>query len=240
MSLSPKLEELIWSGKARFETRAFSFQQYSILPVQDDSFIIVTGYDFQPAGIVNDTDLQENAYQGVQRIEFFDGFRYNHYLHKMSGAARPLQGTSVDHRHSLRPFHSVDNLYNIYKEDVGVCVSVMPDMRVTNDTIQLNLIRNKFRDSLNTAGDNREYTDFANVGSTFNNQPEFGQAYGGGPVANLDFTEFNFEDNVGGANVHNYNRGGSQNYSKDNDCPNMWYLIVKFVRVLESPTENIL
>lgn len=240
MSLSPKLEELIWSGKARFETRAFAFQQYSILPVQDDSFIIVTGYDFQPANVVNDTTEIGPEYQGVQRLEFFDGFRYNHYLHKMSGPPRGITGSSNDHRHSMKPFHSVDNLYNIYKDDVGVCVSVMPEMRVVNDTIQLNVIRNKFRDSLNTAGDNREYTDGANVGSTFNNEIEYGQAYGAGPVNNLDFTEFNFEDNVGGANVHSYNRAGSQVYSKEQGTGNMWFLNVKFVRVLESPTENIL
>ena len=68
--MTNKLEELIWEGKARYETRAFAIQQYNLIDVPADEFIVITGYDFQPANICNDGVGGATMYQGLHRIEF--------------------------------------------------------------------------------------------------------------------------------------------------------------------------
>ena len=231
-----KLEELILNNQARFETRVFGLQQYSLLPCPDNCKIVITGYDFQPANIVNDTfnDASE-AYQGLQRVSFFDGSRYDHFLHKMSGQSSFIQTSFPDRaRQGNRPFHKVDGLYMIYNKDVGVEVSMAPEITVSPSAINLNLIPQLFPQNLSFGSDFNEYQDASfNFGGSLNATPQYSQAYAVPPV-NPDFVDFNFED---GSGPHRYNVSGINVYNK-NEMANAWYLLVKYVVIFNRPESS--
>lgn len=230
------LENLILTNQARFETRAFGLQQYSVLPVQKGEKIVILGYDFQPANVVNDTfnGGRNTSYAGVQRISFFDGSRYNHFLHKMSGSVEYLNDATNNGRRSIKPFHSVDGLYIIYNKDIGVEVSMAPEISIQPSTINLTILNQLFNPNLSGNLDASEYSDGANFGSNFGTNPQLIQAYGTPPAAPPDFVEFNFEDTSGGTILHRYNTTGSNVYTKD-EIANAWYLLVKYVTIYNNP-----
>lgn len=232
--ISPKLEELIWNGQARYESRAFAIQTYNLLPVPDNEFLIITGYDFQPAQIVLDTANAQDAYQGLHRIEILSGGNYNSYFHKMSGnSVFTSQNATAEQRVSEKPFHSVRELYMVCKKDIGICLSVMPDITALNPApFDQSLTRNLFNQQSTLLNDFQQYLGFPNGVSSLNNSP-YSQAYGSGPVNNLDGTFFSFRDN---ATIHRYKRFPSDLYAKDE--MNLWTLVVHFVRVFNNP-DNI-
>ena len=228
-----KLEELILNNQARFETRVFGLQQYSLLPCPDNCKIVIIGYDFQPANIVNPTGNSDNAYQGMQRISFFDGSRYDHFLHKMSGSLNFQSALSNANTRTTKPFHKVDGLYMIYNKDVGVEVGMTPSMTVFPAAINLSLVSQLFPQNLSFGQDFNEYTDGGNFGGSLNATPQYSQAYSA-PVTPPDFVDFNFEDTSG---PHRYNIAGSNNYSKI-EIANAWYLLVKYVVIFNRPESN--
>ena len=232
-----KLEELILNNQARFETRVFGLQQYSLLPCPNNCKIVIIGYDFQPANVVNDTENggSETTYQGLQRVSFFDGSRYDHFLHKMSGSSLfvPIGNVNLTGQ-GIRPFHKTDGLYMIYNKDIGVEVSMAPEITVFPSSINLNLVPQLFPQNLSFGSDFKEYQDAsANFGGSLNATPEYSQAYAVPPV-NPDFVDFNFEDGTG---PHRYNRLGSNVYDKQ-DIANAWYLLVKYVVIFNRPESS--
>jgi hypothetical protein len=83
-----QLEKKILAGKAAFETYQAAFTEYNVIPVRSKEYIVILGYTFQPAGTAN--YRREVDGLGVpgqnkvpQKIEFFDGQRYNHFIHRM-------------------------------------------------------------------------------------------------------------------------------------------------------------
>ena len=232
-----KLEELILNNQARFETRVFGLQQYSLLPCPDDCKIVIVGYDFQPANIVNDIEDSgvANSYQGLQRVSFFDGSRYDHFLHKMSGMSLYNSGSGTNRaQQGTRPFHKVDSLYMIYNRDIGVEVAIAPEMQVFPAGLNLALVSQLFPQNLSSGQDFNEYTDGANFGGSLNATPQYSQAYSA-PVTPPDFVDFNFEDSV--AAPHRYNTTGSNVYDK-NEITNAWFLLVKYVVIFNRPESS--
>lgn len=231
-----KLEELILNNQARFETRVFGLQQYSLLPCPDDCKIVIIGYDFQPANVVNDTDGGGvlTSYQGMQRVSFFDGSRYDHFLHKMSGQGFYNSGSATSRaQQGSRPFHKVDGLYMIYNKDIGVEVAMSPSMQVFPAALNLALVSQLFPQNLSSGQDFNEYTDGGNFGGSLNATPEYSQAYSA-PVTPPDFVDFNFEDSAG---PHRYNSTGIDNYSKE-EMANAWFLLVKYVVIFNRPESS--
>lgn len=232
-----KLEELILNNQARFETRVFGLQQYSLLPCPDNCKIVIIGYDFQPANVVNDTENGgiNTAYQGLQRVSFYDGSRYDHFLHKMSGQSLFINTAQSDRaRQGERPFHKVDGLYMIYNKDIGVEVSIAPEITVFPAGLNLALVPQLFPQNLSFGSDFNQYQDaLANFGGSLNATPQYSQAYTVPPV-NPDFVDFNFEDGTG---PHRYNSTGSNVYSKD-EIANAWYLLVKYVVIFNRPESS--
>lgn len=231
-----KLEKLILNNQARFETRVFGLQQYSLLPCPDDCKIVIIGYDFQPANVVNDTlgGGFATSYQGLQRVSFFDGSRYDHFLHKMSGTS-VYQAINPDSRsrQGTRPFHKVDGLYMIYNKDVGVEVGMAPEMQVFPAALNLALVSQLFPQNLSFGQDFNDYTDGGNFGGSLNATPQYSQAYSA-PVTPPDFVDFNFEDTSG---PHRYNASGINVYNK-NEMANAWYLLVKYVVIFNRPESS--
>lgn len=233
-----KLEELILNNQARFETRVFGLQQYSLLPCPENCKIVIIGYDFQPANVVNDTEDGgvTTSYQGLQRVSFFDGSRYDHFLHKMSGQSfynSAIVNTNNRAQQGTRPFHRVDGLYMIYNKDVGVEVGIAPSMTVFPAAINLSLVSQLFPQNLSFGQDFNEYTDGGNFGGSLNATPQYSQAYSA-PVTPPDFVDFNFEDSAG---PHRYNSTGIDNYSNE-EMANAWYLLVKYVVIFNRPESN--
>lgn len=235
-----KLEELILNNQARFETRVFGLQQYSLLPCPDDCKIVIIGYDFQPANVVNDIEDGGplTAYQGLQRVSFFDGSRYDHFLHKMSGQSLFTEGNSLTaqtnrNQQGIRPFHKVDGLYMIYNKDIGVEVSLAPQIQVFPAALNLALVSQLFPQNLSFGQDFNEYTDGGNFGGSLNATPQYSQAYSA-PVTPPDFVDFNFEDSAG---PHRYNATGANVYNKQ-EMANAWFLLVKYVVIFNRPESS--
>ena len=237
--MTNKLEELIWEGKARYETRAFAIQTYNLIDVPADEFIIVTGYDFQPANICNDTGLgAADMFQGLQRIEFISGGTYNAYFHKMSGQSDfILNVTTQELRTSQLPFHQIRDLYIVCKKDIGIQVSVAPDMTGQNPgAFDASLARQVFNGATTSSPDYQSYSALPGNVSVLNNSV-YSNAYASGAVEGASGTNFTFRDTT--ANVHRYNRAGQDLYTKDQGVRTMWTMVVHFVRVFSKPNGSI-
>ena len=229
--LTPKLESLIWEGKARYETRAFAIQAYNLIEVPANEFIIITGYDFQPAQIVIDTVDANEGYQGLHRIEFLSAGNYNAYYHKMSGNTVFLaQNATAEQRVSQKPFHHINGLYMVCKKDIGIALSVMPDITALNPgAFNTPLTNNLFNQLGNQQGDFQQYAGLPGGNSALNNS-NYSEAYAAGRIDGLQSNNFTFRDN---APIHRYKRFGTDVYTKEET--NMWTLVVHFVRIFENP-----
>lgn len=112
-----QLEKLILSGKASFETYQIGITEFNVIPVQSKEFIVVIGYDFYAANDVSIDGVATNQ-KVPQKIEFYDGFRYNHFVHKMmdvTGSSAILQDQRMV---------SNDGLYMLFKRDVGISITI--------------------------------------------------------------------------------------------------------------------
>jgi hypothetical protein len=237
--MTPKLEELIWEGRARFETRSFAIQHYNLIEVPADEFIIITGYDFQPANIVNDVGAgPADMYQGLHRIELISGGSYNSFFHKMSGQSDFIPNvTTQELRSSQLPFHSIRDLYIVCKKDIGIQLSIAPDMTGQNSgSFDTTLAKNVFKGATANIQDYQTYSALPNNVSILNNSV-YSEAYAAGPVNNAAGTNFTFRDTT--ATQHRYNRAGTNLYSRDQGVRTMWTLVVNFVRVFSKPTGQL-
>lgn len=244
MALPAKLEDLILEGKARFETYQAGFTEFNVIPVQSKEFIVITGYSFFPANRANYTEGTTGAVSTIQRIEFFDGSRYNHFIHKMGGGANPADNFTYD-------YHVKDSLYMTFHNDIGIMVTVP-----INETVNLNAFRadidgsngNSARKVINqgtnpylTTPQSVQYgTESASAG-TFNipgnrgiNDPNYTNSMAGGPfgVGSQETNQFQFTAEDGPVY---YNINPTASVSPDDYRLN-WYLNVQFVRVFETGT----
>jgi hypothetical protein len=236
--MTNKLEELIWEGKARYETRAFAIQQYNLIDVPADEFIVVTGYDFQPANVVSDDGTANNAYQGLQRIEIISGGTYNAYYHKMSGQTNYVPNVTTNElRTSQKPFHQIRGLYIVCKKDIGIQLSVAPDMTGQNSgAFDTSLARQVFNGATSNIQEFQTYSALPGNVSALNNSV-YSNAYASGAVDGASGTNFTFRDTT--ATQHVYNRTGTDLYSRDQGVGCMWTLVVHFVRVFAKPNGSI-
>lgn len=237
--MTAKLEELIWNGQARYETRAFAIQHYNLIEVPADEFIIITGYDFQPANIVCDLPGANNGYQGLQRIEFISGGSYNAFFHKMSGQTDFIPNvTSRELESSSKPFHTIRDLYIACKKDIGIQLSVADDMTGQNSgNFDTGLAPQVFRGSTANIQEYQSYSALPGNVSALNNSV-YSEGYASGAVNNASGTNFTFQDTT--ATQHIYNRSGTNLYTRQKGVGAMWTLVVHFVRVLNKPPGSLI
>lgn len=236
--MTNKLEELIWEGKARYETRAFAIQQYNLIDVPADEFLIITGYDFQPANVVNNVGGAANNFQGLQRIEILSGGTYNAYFHKMSGPSlRRANVNASEENNAQKPFHQIRGLYIVCKKDIGIQLSIAPDMTGQNSgAFDTSLARQVFNGATSNVQEYQTYSALPGNVSILNNSV-YSNAYASGAVAGASGTNFTFRDNS--PNQHHYNRVGTDLYTRTEGVNNMWTLVVHFVRVFAKPNGSI-
>jgi hypothetical protein len=248
-----KLEELILAGNATFETYQIGLTEFNVIPVKEKEYIIVLGYDFQAANDVSIPNKSVENNKVIQKIEFFDGFRYNHFIHKMmdiTGSSAILQDQRMV---------SNEGLYMIFKRDVGISITI-PFWANYNWTTYVDTLDGGVArvDVPNTAkniifeGTNRFQTNPISslVGTEMAtpqtssvplnrsvNGSKYSDQYTNGPYGTgFDNNQFNFSPETDPAVYV-----GDQNYETvtPSDMNKGFYLNVKYVRVFQEADENI-
>ena len=245
MAIPAKLEELILEGKARFETFQAGFTEFNVIPVGSKEFIVITGYSITPANRASYSEPSTNVTSTIQRIEFFDGNRYNHFIHKMGGGAGGADNFSYD-------YHLQSDLYLTFHNDIGIMVTVpineavnltgfRDDLDGSNGNTARKVINQGTNPYLTTAQSVQYATESGSAG-TFNvpgnrgiNDPNYTNSMAGGPhgVGSQETNQFQFTSEDGPvfyAAVANYNAITPDSYRVN------WYLNVQFVRVFETGT----
>lgn len=245
MAIPAKLEELILEGKARFETYQAGFTEFNVIPVQSKEFVVITGFNFSPANRCRYVDsLPEiSGISTIQRIEFFDGNNYNHFVAKMGGAVGDTSNTIEEH-------YDMDDLYCVYHNDVGIMVTVPiagpVNLNGFNDTIDgsngnsaRKVINQGTNPYLTTAQTVQYATESASPG-TFNipsnvkvNGPNYSNNLTGGPYAGQETNQFQFTSEPGRVV---YNLANNYVALSPEDFRFNWYLNVQYVRVFNSGT----
>ena len=242
MAIPAKLEELILDGKARFETYQAGFTEFNVIPVQSKEFVVIIGLQFQPANRARYFGAV-GSFATVQRIEFFDGNNYNHFIAKMGGPISGTDNTSYNH-------FDYENLYCVFHNDIGVMVTVpihdAVDLNPFRDTIDGsngNSARKVINQGTNpylTAPQSVQFATESGSAGTFNvpanvkvNGPNYTNNMTGGPHTGQQTNQFQFTAEDGPVYY-----GGVPNYSNvtpDNYREN-WYLNIQYVRVFETGT----
>lgn len=247
MAIPAKLEELILEGKARFETYQAGFTEFNVIPVQSKEFVVITGFNFSPANRCRYVDsLPDNSgLSTIQRVEFFDGNNYNHFVAKMGGSVGDTTNTIEEH-------YDMDNLYCVYHNDVGIMVTVpiaSPiNLNAFNDTIDGsngNSARKVINQGTNpylTTAQTVQYATESGSPGTFNvpgnravNDPNYTNAMTGGPygIGSQETNQFQFTSEPGRVV---YNLANSYAALNPEDFRFNWYLNVQYVRVFNSGT----
>jgi len=136
-SIPTKIEEDFISGKAQYRTFQTGVGGQSILPVPANSYAVIFGYDFSPAGggIQNiqisgaDPELQATTIRlfETQQISFYTGtdfYPFIHHVNSTSSAYVPVDG-------SQRNFQSIDNspisrqVYITSDKDISIAVGLV-------------------------------------------------------------------------------------------------------------------
>jgi len=176
-----QIEQDIISGKATYKTFQTGYGGQSILPVPSNSYIVIFGYDYSPAGggfqyqggsFVNAaqnllTDAAIAPFEN-QQISFYTGVDFFPFIHHVN-IKTTANSISVDNS-VFRPFYEVDNspiARQIY-------------ITSTNDvTITVGLIRTSATASVNAIPiTNRtpQGLTFGGSGQVINTQTDFGPA----------------------------------------------------------------
>ena len=251
-----ELERKILSGKATFETYQAAFTEYNVIPVRQKEYIVILGYNFQPAGTAN----YRREVEGIgipgqtkvpQKIEFFDGQRYNHFIHRMEEVGTAAQNLDL---------HNVTQggLYMVFKRDVGVAVTIPKyanyDWNGFVDVWRSNITNVPDSGQQIIFKGTNDYGNSTATGFTLLAQTEgFSSATGNAPT-NRNFDSAKYSENFEGGpyqgetNQFNFNTepgpvtyNGNATYvaNTPTDWNNSWYLNVQYVRVFQEADENI-
>jgi hypothetical protein len=241
MAIPAKLEELILEGKARFETYQAGYTEFNVIPVQSKEFIVITGFQFQPASRVVYTG-SGISYSVIQRVEFFDGNNYNHFIAKMGGGAG---GADVSQNS-----YDYENLYCVFHNDIGVMVTVpvfgpidLSSFRDTIDGSNGNTARKVINQGTNpylTTAQSVQYATESASAGTFNvpgnrgiNDPNYTNSMATGPhgIGSQETNQFQFTSEP---NPVFYNTAASYAALEADDLRKSWYLNIQYVRVFNS------
>jgi len=171
-----QIEQDIISGKAVYKTFQTGSGGQSILPVGPNSYVVIFGYDFSPAGgginalqIIGSTGLTstELRWFETQQISFYTGTDFFPFIHHVNQQLSPYYNTSLD---ATIAAYSIDNtpiarqVYITSTNDITVTVGLILDSDVaTQNAIP---VTNRTPQGLTYGGS----------GQVINTQTDFGPA----------------------------------------------------------------
>jgi hypothetical protein len=108
-----QIEQDIICGKAKYQTYQVGFGGQNILPVAPNSYVVIFGYDFSPAGggiiftnnVISNTELliAGARWFETQQISFYTGNDFFPFIHHVNlehsqsvNGVQPINGVSVD------------------------------------------------------------------------------------------------------------------------------------------------
>lgn len=108
--IPPQIEQDIISGKASYQTHQVGYGGQSVLAVKPNSYIVVFGYDFSPAGgglsVKQLINVDDPAVQcptglrwfGTQQVAFFNGNDFYPFVHNvpLENSVYTQQGIELD------------------------------------------------------------------------------------------------------------------------------------------------
>lgn len=232
------LENLILDGKARFETYQAAFTEFNVIPVENKEFIVVTGYSITPANRATYSEPATTVRSTIQRVEFFDGDRYNHFIHKMGGGANVTDNFTYD-------YHTQYGLYMVFHNDVGLMVTVpvnadidlqgfRADIDGSNGNSAARVIQQGTNPYLTTPQSVQYATESSSVGTSnipsnrSINSDNYSDSINGGPFTGQTTNQFQFTSESGPVyyrDANNYSAVGPDELRQN------WYLNVQYVRV---------
>tara|TARA_R100001086_G_scaffold35208_1_gene15943 strand:+ start:119 stop:862 length:744 start_codon:yes stop_codon:yes gene_type:complete len=241
MAIPSGLENLILQGKARFETYQTGLTEFNVIPVRAKEHIVITGFTFHPAAVVRYMDQSVTTQKAtIQRIEFFDGENYSHFITKMTGGQADTEQRDLNETHQ-------HNLYLVFHSDVGIMISVPQfgpvDLNAFRDTITgangnsaAKVINQGTNPYLTTPQEIQYLTEGGSPGTQnipmnkFVNGPNYSDSLSAGPYTNQETNQFQFTSEpttciYGGAS--SYSAIDPEDYRKN------FYLNVQYVRVYE-------
>ena len=144
MTIPTLIEQDIKSGKARYQTFQTGMGGQSVLPVEPNSYIIIFGYDYSPAGGgilrqggpvgAGGTTITQDTMRPfeTQQLSFYTGQAFHPFIHHVNINAQVLVDTTAgDDLVDFRPSYEVDNtpiqrgVYIISGSDVAITVGLI-------------------------------------------------------------------------------------------------------------------
>jgi len=134
MMLTPKLEELIWNGKAKYMTHIHAVSGAGTVPVPENSFVIVIGftyYDFIDTGDKeNDNTFSKNMARRNTQVTFTDTkngvtHRYAVRDNFTSVGTQPTNQSGV----VVGGAHRYFDCYLMHKNDIAIDILKYQDTR---------------------------------------------------------------------------------------------------------------
>jgi hypothetical protein len=143
-SIPTRIEEDIISGKAQYRTFQTGVGGQSILPVPNNAYAVIFGYDFSPAGgginalqIIGSTGLTsaDLRWFETQQISFYTGTDFYPFIHHVNQQLSPYYNTSLD---ATIAAYSIDNIpiarqvYITSDKDITISVGLILDSDVAS------------------------------------------------------------------------------------------------------------
>ena len=152
------IEADIKSGKAQYRTFQTGNGGQSILPVPSNSYVVIFGYDYHPAGaglvFSNEINPATSVFQindsviwlQTQQISFYTGTDFYPFIHKFDAEFTPI----VQNTNATNPDNEVATAYRTYNSINSSPIARQTYITSTNDvTITVGLIKNTQRISFN-------------------------------------------------------------------------------------------
>ena len=202
-----QVEQDIIAGKAKYQTFQTGNGGQSILPVPSNSYVVIFGYDFSPAGggwkmrsitppgnsrILNNSDIR---WFETQQISFYTGTDFYPFIHHVDVKTTE----SLASWNAANPDNNFANEYLITEEIDNTPISRQVYITSTNDvTVTHGLILNSFAAVANAIPvTNRTPQGLTYGGSGILNQTQTNFGPGGTPLQFMqpspkDFADFGF------------------------------------------------
>jgi hypothetical protein len=154
-SIPTRIEEDFISGKAQYRTFQTGVGGQSILPVPNNAYAVVFGYDFSPAGggffnLSSSSTPASNATElapintrvfETQQISFYTGTDFYPFIHHVNSQVSTLiavRDPATGAATSMRPLHNIDNtpisrqVYITSDKDITISVGLILDSDVAS------------------------------------------------------------------------------------------------------------